>query len=135
MLANKNRFDTVDDYIKSFPKDTQAVLQKVRQTIKKVAPKATEAISYQIPAFKLNSKYLLYYSGWKTHISLYPIPPGTEVFKKEIAPYVKGKGTISFSLDKPIPYGLIEKVAAFHLKNLATNDKAKKPAASSKSKT
>ena len=112
-----NTFTTVDDYIESFPVATQEVLKKVRETIKKVAPDSvTETISYEIPTFKLNGKYLVYFAGWKEHIAIYPIPPGDDKFQKAIAPYRSGKGTLKFPLSQPIPYGLIEQVVQAHLK-------------------
>lgn len=105
------KIETVDEYISSFPAETQAVLKKVRQAIREVLPDAEEVISYQIPAFKIGGKYVIYFAGFAKHISVYPIPHGDAALAKEIAPYVAGKGTVRFSLDKPIPYDLIKKLA------------------------
>lgn len=92
--------ENVDEYIKAFPRDVQTILEKIRLTIQKMAPDAVETISYQMPTFKLNGKYLVYFAGWKNHVSIYPIPTGTPAFQKEISPYIAGKGTIKFPLDK-----------------------------------
>ncbi|HUS26075.1 MAG TPA: DUF1801 domain-containing protein [Nevskiaceae bacterium] len=109
-MADKKQFNTVDDYIKTFPSDVQAILKKMRQTIHHTVPDATEAISYAIPAFNLDGKYVVYFSAWKNHVSLYPVPSGNEGLLKEIAPYIHGKGTIQFPLDKPVPYDLVKKI-------------------------
>ena len=113
------RFANTDDYIHSFPPNVQAVLKKIRSTIRQVIPNATEAISYQVPAFKVNGRYIIYFAGWKEHVSLYPIPTGPAGFDKEIEPHTSGKGTIKFPLDKPIPYSLIKKVVKFRLQENA----------------
>ena len=106
---------TIDEYIHTFPIPVQEILQQIRAIIRKKAPDAVETISYQIPTFKLNGKYLVYFAGWKDHVSLYPLPHGNDAFRQEIAPYITGKGTAQFSLAKPIPYDIIEKIVAQHL--------------------
>lgn len=111
----KKQYKTIDGYIKTFPKDVQLILEKMRQTIQKAAPEATEAISYQMPAFKLNGN-LIWFAAFKNHIGFYPIPSGIEAFKEEVSPYIAGKGTLQFPLDKPITYDLIEKVVIFRIK-------------------
>jgi uncharacterized protein YdhG (YjbR/CyaY superfamily) len=105
-------FSTIDDYISSFPEDVQVVLEDVRRTIHNAVPGAGEAISYQIPTITLNGRYLVYFAGWKHHISLYPLPDMDEGFEQEIAPYKTGKGTLRFPLGKPIPHDLITKLVA-----------------------
>lgn len=112
-MTDKQRFSTIDEYISTFPEETQAVLEKVRQAIHKAAPEATEIISYGIPAFDLNGKHLVFFAGWKHHISLYPVPAGDEAFQRELSLYKRAKGTIQFPLDKPLPYNFIEKFVTF----------------------
>ncbi|HEX2362905.1 MAG TPA: DUF1801 domain-containing protein [Jiangellaceae bacterium] len=114
-----DQFETIDEYIASFPDDVQTVLRKVRQTIRDAVPEADEAISYQIPTFRLDGRYLVYFAGWRSHISVYPIPETDEALEKELAPYRSGKGTLKFPLDKPVPYELIERVAALHAEQRA----------------
>jgi uncharacterized protein YdhG (YjbR/CyaY superfamily) len=119
----KVQFKTIDEYQKTFPQDVQTILEKIRQTIRKAAPDAVEAISYQMPTFKLNGN-LVHFAAFKSHIGFYPIPSGIEALKEEAAPYVAGKGTLRFPLDKPIPYDLIEKIVTFRVKqNLAKKTK------------
>ena len=105
-----SKISTIDEYIETFPEDIQAILRQVRKTIKAAAPKADEKISYGIPTFTMSGKYLIYFAGWKSHISIYPIPVGDDAFNQEVAPYVSGKGTLKFPLDKPIPLKLITKI-------------------------
>jgi len=107
---------TIDEYMAGFPTDVQEVLQKIRGTIKKTAPKAEEAISYKMPSFNLNGQYLIYFAAYKKHIGLYPVPNGDAEFNKEIAGYQSGKGTLQFPLDKPIPYKLISKIVKIRTK-------------------
>ena len=121
MESKKTGFNSVDEYIASFPKETQKTLEEVRGTIKAAAPDALEKISYQIAAFELNGKNLVHFAGWKNHISMYPIPSGTETFNKEVSKYAAGKGTLQFPLNKPMPLKLITKIVklrvAENLKN------------------
>ena len=107
-----------------FPDEIQAILQRLRQTIHKAAPEATEAISYQMPTFKLNGN-LVHFAAFKSHIGFYPVPSGIEAFREELEPYIKGKGTIQFPLDKPIPYDLVEKTVEFRVKENLAKKRAK----------
>ena len=102
---------TIDDYIDTFPADVQAILQEVRGRIRNALPTAGETISYGIPTFTIDGRYLVYFAGWKHHISVYPVPAGDATFEREIEPFRAGKGTLKFTLAEPIPYDLIERVA------------------------
>jgi uncharacterized protein YdhG (YjbR/CyaY superfamily) len=115
-MTDKKLFTTIDEYISTFPDDIQAILEKMRQSIQKAAPDAVETISYGIPTFNLNGKHLVFFAGWKHHISLYPIPAGDGAFQQKISHYKKAKGTIQFPLDKPIPYDLVEKIVTLLMK-------------------
>lgn len=123
METSKSTPKDIDDYIAGFPQDIQAILQKIRQTVKRAAPEATEKISYQMPTFYLNGN-LVHFAAFKHHIGFYPTPSGTAKFKKEISGYQAAKGSIQFPLDQPMPYDLIRQIVEFRVKeNLA---KAKK---------
>ena len=106
----------IDDYIAGFPRDIQAILEKIRMTIRKAAPAAEETISYQIPSFTLKGRYLIYFAAFKKHIGLYPAPKGIEEFKEALSLYQTGKGTMRFPLDKPIPFNLISRIVKFRVK-------------------
>ena len=129
MKSNKAGFDSIDEYIATFPKETQKILEEVRATMTAAAPGTREKISYQIAAFELNGKNLIHFAGWKTHIAMYPIPSGTETFNKEVAKYAAGKGTLKFPLDKPLPLKLVTKIVklrvAENLKNAQTKSSKK----------
>ncbi|MBI5283887.1 MAG: DUF1801 domain-containing protein [Chloroflexi bacterium] len=116
MRADDKQFKTIDGYIDTFPDEVQRLLEKVRQTIRKAAPGAVEAISYQMPTFKLNGKNLVHFAAWKNHIGFYPTPSGTEAFKKELSPYKGAKGSVQFPMDRPIPYALVRRIVLFRVK-------------------
>ena len=116
---------TIDNYIAGFPKDVQAILKKIRLTIRKAAPDAEETIKYQMPTFTLKGN-LVHFAAFKNHIGFYPTPTGTEKFQKEIAVYKGAKGSIRFPLDEPIPFGLIGKIVKFRAKENLARAKAKK---------
>ena len=126
MMVAKTTPKDIDHYISGFPKDVQDIMQKIRVTIKKAAPDATESISYKMPTFSLYGRYLVYFAGFKRHIGFYPAPIGNEDLKEAIAPYVSGKGTLQFPLDQPIPYRLITKIVKFRAKENLAQRKDKK---------
>ena len=105
----------IDEYISWFPADVQKILQKIRRTIRRAAPDAIEAISYQIPTFKLNGKTLIHFAAFKNHVSVYPAPRGVKEFEDALAGYKGGKGTVQFPLDRPVPYELITRIVKYRL--------------------
>jgi uncharacterized protein YdhG (YjbR/CyaY superfamily) len=116
----------IDEYIAAFEPGTQKLLNQLRATIQKAAPQAAEAISYQMPAFRLNGN-LVHFAAYKNHIGFYPAPSGIESFKKQLSPYPSSKGAVKFPLDQPLPLSLIEKIVRFRVKeNLVTVKPAKK---------
>ena len=110
----KKQFKSIDEYISASPKDVQSILEKIRRTIRKAAPEAVEAISYQIPTFRLNGKSLIHFAAFKNHIALFP--PAPAAFKKEVSPYAGPKGNLKFPLDKPIPLDLVKRIVLFRTK-------------------
>ena len=114
MESKKTGFTSIDEYIATFPKDIQKILEKIRATIKAAAPEAEEKISYQMPTFFLKGN-LVHFAAFKKHIGFYPVPTGIEKFKKELSAYAGAKGSVQFPLDKPIPYGLISKIVKFRV--------------------
>lgn len=103
---------TVDEYIASFPQEVRRVLEEVRTAIRAVVPGTEERISYGIPTFSLDGRYVVYFSGWKRHVSVYPIPDADPELARAIKPFRAGKGTLKFALDQPMPISLIQRVAA-----------------------
>ncbi len=92
MTTSKKQFRTIDEYIKNFPDDVQGILEKMRQSIKEAAPEAIEAISYQMPTFKLNGKNLVHFAAFKNHIGFYPIPSALKLSKKSCPRINKERG-------------------------------------------
>jgi uncharacterized protein YdhG (YjbR/CyaY superfamily) len=104
---------SIEEYIAGFPPDVQRTLEEVRAAIRAVVPGTEEKITYGIPTFVLDGRYVVYYSGWKRHVSVYPTPDTSAdpALERDIKPFMAGKGTLKFALDKPIPGDLIQRVA------------------------
>lgn len=115
---------TIDEYIAGFPNDVQAILEKIRRTIRKAAPGAEETIKYGMPTFTLEGN-LVYFAAFKKHIGFYP-PPATRdaKLKKELAAYEGAKGSLKFPLDEPIPLGLISRIVKLRVKGNMASAKA-----------
>jgi uncharacterized protein YdhG (YjbR/CyaY superfamily) len=113
-VSMKVNYETIDQYIADFPPEVQEILQAMRATIQGAAPEAMEAISYQMPTFKLHGN-LVHFAGYKSHIGFYPVPTGIEAFKEELSAYKQGKGSVQFPLDQPLPYDLIRRIVAFRV--------------------
>jgi len=126
METNRATPKTIDEYIAGFPKEVQAILEKIRATIKDAAPEAEEAISYHIPTFKLKGN-LVHFAAYRKHIGFYPTSSGIEKFKQELSAYERAKGTVRFPIDQPVPYDLISKIVAFRVReNLERAEEKKK---------
>lgn len=117
---------TIDEYIAGFPDDVQQVLRQVRAAIRDAAPDAEEAISYQIPTFRLHGTYLIYFAGFKKHVSVYPAPVENAEFAEEMKVYGSGKGTAKFPLNKPIPFDLITRMVQFRIAETVARTDAKR---------
>jgi uncharacterized protein YdhG (YjbR/CyaY superfamily) len=111
---------SVEDYLGGLPDESRAALEKLRETIKAAAPEATETISYQMPAFKDNGRFLVSYAAFKDHCSLFPASTAVmEALGEELKPYFSGKGTIRFTADKPLPSALVKKIVKARLQENA----------------
>jgi len=115
MEKSKSGFSTIDEYIATFPKETQAILQAVRAAIKAAAPNAEEKIGYQMPTFTLNGRNLVHFAAFKNHIGFYPTPSGITAFAKELSKYEGAKGSVQFPIDKPMPLKLISRIVKFRV--------------------
>ena len=125
MTTTRTKFDNIDNYIASFPEETQELLERLRLTIRKAAPEAQETINYGIPTFTLKGN-LVHFAAFKNHIGFYPTPSGIETFKKDLSAYDGAKGSVKFPIDKPIPFELISRIVKFRVKEnqeKATNKK------------
>jgi len=117
-------YTTIDEYIAQYPENIQKILQQIRSVIKEAAPDATEKISYHMPTFYLQGN-LVHFAAFKSHIGFYPVPSGIEKFKEELSQYKGAKGSVQFSLDKPIPYDLIRRITLFRVEENLKNSKKK----------
>jgi len=114
MAMNKKVPKSIDDYVDRFPKETQQLLEKMRVTIRKVAPKAKESISYGMPTFILG-RNRVYFAAYKNHIGFYPggaIAP----FKEDLSAYKSTKGGVQFPINEPLPTALVSRIVKARMK-------------------
>lgn len=128
-MDDKTAFKTIDEYIAGFPEDIQAILQEIRAAIRAAAPEAEEAISYQMPTFRLKGN-LVHFAAFRNHIGFYPAPSGIEAFKDELSAYKGAKGSVQFPINEPMPLALISRIVKFR----ATENREKAAAQSKKKK-
>lgn len=107
---------SVDEYIAALPEDRRAVMAWLRETIRAAAPSAVELISYGMPALRSHGRFLVSYDAFKKHYSLFPASEAVvEACGDELAPFLAGKGTISFRTDHPLPTALVAKIVQVRL--------------------
>jgi uncharacterized protein YdhG (YjbR/CyaY superfamily) len=107
-------FNSIDEYIATFPEEIQKILLEVRAVIKAAAPDAEEKISYQMPTFFLEGN-LVHFAAFKHHIGFYPAPTGVEAFAQELSQYKGAKGSVQFPIDQPLPLDLITKIVKYRV--------------------
>ena len=111
----------VEAYLAAVPPEARAALERLRATIRSVVPDATEAISYQMPAFKLHGRGLVAYAAFKDHCSLFPMSKAVIVtHQDELGDRVTGKGTIRFTVDDPLPDALVRKIVEARIAEVGT---------------
>jgi uncharacterized protein YdhG (YjbR/CyaY superfamily) len=114
---------SVDNYLAEVPLEARATLEKLRQTIKAVVPRAVEVISYQIPTFKLDGRMLVSYAAFKDHCSFFPGAAPIKAHEDELKSYQTSKGTIRFPTSKPLPATLVRKLVRTRIKETAARAK------------
>ncbi len=116
----------IDSYIALQPENVKTELEKLRQTIKSVAPEAEEVISYGMPAFKYHGM-LVGFAAAKNHYGFYPWNGSTVTqFKDDLNEFNTSKGAIQFAKDKPLPVALIKKIVRYRMKENLEKEKIKK---------
>lgn len=114
----------VEEYLAALPEGPRVALERLRKTIRAAAPEATEAISYQIPAFKDHGRSLVAYAAFKDHCSLFPMSTRViEAHKEELNPFLAGKGTIHFHEDRPLPAALVQKLVKARIEENAARSR------------
>lgn len=106
------KYQSVDEYIDSFPSEAQNKLNEIRGIVRELFPQAEERISYQMPAFFLNGN-IIYFAGYAKHIGFYPGANGVAAFYDEISKYKYAKGSVQFPLGEPLPVELIRRIINF----------------------
>jgi len=119
MEKSKKEFSTIDEYISCFPAEVREKLEKLRAVIKTAAPTAAEKISYRMPTFYLNGN-LVHFAAFSGHIGFYPTPEGIDEFETELSVYKRGKGSVQFPLDQPLPLELIRRIVEYRVRENAS---------------
>jgi uncharacterized protein YdhG (YjbR/CyaY superfamily) len=115
MKTQQKRFKNIDAYIKSYPQEVGKRLNVIRAIVHKLSPDVVETISYNMPAFKINGKILVYFAAHEKHIGLYPYPSAMNFFKTEAKGYKTSTGTIQFQNDEKLPIALIQKIIKYRV--------------------
>jgi uncharacterized protein YdhG (YjbR/CyaY superfamily) len=106
---------TIDAYLDRCTPEARAILQAIRALVHEEAPDALEAVKYGLPTFVLDGTNLVHVGAFARHVGVYPIPATLEAFTEALAPYKRGKGSVQFPLDRPIPYDLIRRMVRFRV--------------------
>jgi len=114
MDNRKQPYNSIDEYINTFPEHIQKKLFGLREVIKEEAPDAQEKISYQMPTFFLKGN-LVHFAAFSKHIGFYPAPSGIDAFKDELSKYKGAKGSVQFPIDEPLPLELIRRIVRFRV--------------------
>ena len=109
-LPGRSKPETVDDYLGRLTSEQRAALEKLRRAIRSAAPRAEECISYQIPAFRLDGRMLVWFHAASKHLSFFPGAAPIKQYEAELARYETSKGTVRFSADEPLPATLVKKL-------------------------
>jgi uncharacterized protein YdhG (YjbR/CyaY superfamily) len=111
-------YEDINEYLADFPPETREKLKAIRNVIRRSAPEAVEAISYGMPTFRLNGKNMIHFAAFAHHIGLYATPDGHAEFESELSNYKRGKGSVQFPLDQPLPLDLIRRITAYRAHQL-----------------
>lgn len=106
----------VDDFLQKVPGDQRLELERIRGIVREVVPDAVEVISYGMPGFTYNGKYLVGFCHFKDHLSLFPTNEPVEVFKDRLSGFRLSKGTIQFTVEHPLPEELIREIVRYRVR-------------------
>jgi uncharacterized protein YdhG (YjbR/CyaY superfamily) len=122
MTPQKARPKTITEYINAAPKEAQKKLREMRTCIRKSAPGAKESLKWGMPAFSYR-RILVTFAAHRNHIGFYPTPSAVKNFAKDLSKFATAKGSIQFSLEKPLPLPLIHKITAFRVRESIDKDR------------
>jgi uncharacterized protein YdhG (YjbR/CyaY superfamily) len=120
-LKIRSRASSIGEYIAGAPPESRKHLRELRSILRKVAPRATEAIKWGYPVFE-EKRILFAFGAFRTHLNFMPTPSALKPFAKELARFRTGKGSIQLPYDKPLPKALIRRIAAFRVRELRDKD-------------
>lgn len=125
-MAEPARSPQIDSYIAAQPPDVALILERLRETIHKAVPGATEGFAYGMPLFRYKGEYIFYVGAWKKHVGLYPIYPQEPELEAEIAPLRSSKDTVKLVYAKPLPIPLVTRLAKATAARIRKSPKAAK---------
>lgn len=120
------KYTAVTEYLLDIPEQTIERIDELQAAIKAAVPAAEEVISYNMPAYKLHGKVLVYFAAYAKHVGFYPTASPMVVFADELSKYKTSKGAIQFPLDKKIPAALVKKIVKHRIAEEAERAAAKK---------
>jgi uncharacterized protein YdhG (YjbR/CyaY superfamily) len=126
MISKKTKPESIAEYIKAAPKESQAKLRQIHACIRDAAPGAAESLKWGMPAFSYK-RILVTFAAFTHHIGFYPTPSAVKAFDKSLLKFKTAKGSIQFSLDKPLPLSLIRKITQYRVKESLEADAKWKP--------
>jgi uncharacterized protein YdhG (YjbR/CyaY superfamily) len=110
----------VDAYIDALPEDRREPMRQMREAIRAAAPAADEVLTYRMPGFKLGGRFLVSYDAFAKHYSLFPASEAVvEALGADVAPHVKGRGTLRFNASEPLPLDLIRRIVEVRVREVA----------------
>ena len=113
-MQSRPKAKSIDAYLAALSSDKRAALERLRKTIKAAIPRAEECISYQLPAFRVDGRVLVWFGAAAKHCAFYP-GAVLDGFEDELKKYETSKGTIRFQANDPLPAGLVRKIVKARL--------------------
>ncbi len=122
MISKKLKPESIAEYIKSAPRETQEKLREMVACIRAAAPGAKEGLKWGMPSFSYN-RILVTFAAFRHHIGFFPTTSTVKAFEKSLSKFKTGKGSIQFPLDKPLPLPLIRKITRFRVQECLRDNK------------